>query len=462
MASILIVDDEAGLRMVLGALLQQHGHVIAEAPTGEDAVELCRTQAFDIALLDVTLPGQSGVETLKLLLQRDDAPTGIMMTAHGSIRSAVDAMRAGAFDYLTKPFDNEELVFVVERAIEQRRLRSEVRLLRAELETRYGFTEIVGISPAIRRVFQIMDRVAKTDETVLILGESGTGKELVARAIHRRGRRAAGPFVAVNCSAIPSTLVEAEFFGHERGAFTDAKDARPGKFELANRGSIFLDEIGDLPLDAQAKLLRVLQEREVTRLGSGRPTRVDVRVLAATNKDLRAESKRGRFREDLLYRLDVVSIPLPPLRERPEDLPVLIDHLLGALTEELRVDVKTVAPEARGLLMAYDWPGNIRELQNALRRALVMAEGHTLRAIDLPATIRGGSDSGGAVQSGDRMSLTDAVTRAVERVERGLIISTLAECGGNRSHTAETLGINRKTLFTKMRQYELAAHDEVE
>lgn len=462
MASILIVDDEAGLRMVLGALLQQHGHVITEAPSGEDAVELCKGQTFDIALLDVTLPGQSGVETLKHLLRRDDPPTGIMMTAHGSIRSAVDAMRAGACDYLTKPFDNEELVFVVERALEQRRLRSEVRMLRAELETRYGFTEIVGISPAIRRVFQIMDRVAKTDETVLILGESGTGKELVARAIHRRGRRSAGPFVAVNCSAIPSTLVEAEFFGHERGAFTDAKDARPGKFELANRGSIFLDEIGDLPLDAQAKLLRVLQEREVTRLGSGKATRVDVRVLAATNKDLRAESKRGRFREDLLYRLDVVSIPLPALRERPEDLPVLIDHLLGALTEELRVDGKTVSPEARGLLMAYDWPGNIRELQNAVRRALVMAEGPTLRAIDLPATIRGGLDSGGAVESGDRMSLTDAVTRAVERVERGLIVYTLAECGGNRSHTAETLGINRKTLFTKMKQYELAPFDEVE
>jgi DNA-binding NtrC family response regulator len=392
---------------------------------------------------------------------KDDAPAGIMMTAHGSIRSAVDAMRVGAFDYLTKPFDNDELLIVVERALEQRRLRSEVTLLRGELEARYGFTDIVGISPAMRRVFQAMDKVAKTDETVLILGESGTGKELVARALHRRGTRSRGPFLAVNCSAIPATLVESEFFGHERGAFTDAKDARPGKFELAHRGTIFLDEIGDLPLEAQAKLLRALQERQVTRVGSNKVIDLDVRVIAATHKDLRTAVANGTFREDLFYRLEVLPIHLPPLRERPEDLPVLFEHLMRTFASELKVTAKGVSPEARALLAGYDWPGNIRQLQNVVRHVLVFGEGPVVRAVDLPADVRG--VDGELPSSGDaNLSLADAVARSVARVERGLIVSTLAECDGSRSRAADRLGINRKTLFTKMKLYGLTPLDEDE
>lgn len=458
MASILLVDDEPRLRDVLMMLLRQHGHVVTPEASGEEALAATAAQNFDIVLLDVALPGISGIDVMHKLSQRDDAPTGIMMTAHGSIRSAIDAMRVGAFDYLTKPFDNEELLLTINRAVEQRRLRSEVELLRQELEGRYGFNEIVGVSPAMRRVFQMMDKVAKTDETVLILGESGTGKELVARALHRRGSRARGPFIAVNCSAIPATLVESEFFGHERGAFTDAKEARPGKFELAHNGTIFLDEIGDLPLDAQAKLLRVLQERKVTRLGSGKVIDVNVRVIAATHRDLRLAARTGAFRQDLLYRLDVLPIPLPPLRERAADLPILIDHLVDSLSEELKTAVTSVSAEARTLLMSYAWPGNIRELQNALRRALVLADGQVLRAADLPATIRGLDDE--AAHSEERLSLMDAVSRAVDRLERGLISAALAECRGNRSQTAESLGINRKTLFTKMKQYGLSDVDD--
>jgi DNA-binding NtrC family response regulator len=455
MAAILLVDDEPRLRGILTMLLRQHGHTIVEAESGEQALEVGKSQEFDIALVDVALPGMSGIDVMKQFAAKDDAPAGIMMTAHGSIRSAVDAMRVGAFDYLTKPFDNDELLIVIDKALEQRRLRSEVALLRQELETRYGFSDMVGISPAMRQVFQMMEKIARTDETVLILGESGTGKELVARALHRRGARAKGPFIAVNCSAVPATLVESEFFGHERGAFTDAKDARAGKFELAHRGTIFLDEIGDLPMEAQAKLLRVLQERKVTRLGSGKVIDVDVRVIAATHRDLRSAVKSGAFREDLLYRLDVVPIRLPPLRERTEDIPVLLDHLVETFASELQSAVKSVSAEARALMVGYDWPGNIRELQNAVRRALVLAEGPVLRAADLPATIRGLDEAGPAGETG-RLSLGFQVTRSVERIERGLIVAALAECRGNRQQTAELLGINRKTLFTKMKQYGLS------
>jgi len=459
MANILLVDDEPRLRQVLAMFLKQHGHTVTEAESGEQALSQIQSQPFDIALLDVAMPGIGGIEALRQFCSRDDAPTGVMMTAHGSIRSAVDAMRVGAFDYLTKPFDNDEMLIVIERALEQRRLRTEVKRLRLELEGRYGFVDIVGISPAMRRVFQVMEKVARTDETVLILGQSGTGKELVARALHRRGTRAKGPFVAVNCSAIPATLVESEFFGHERGAFTDAKESRPGKFENAHRGTIFLDEIGDLPLEAQAKLLRVLQERKVTRLGSSTAVDVDVRVIAATHRDLRAEAKTGSFRQDLLYRLDVLPIPLPSLKERPEDLPVLIDHMVQSIASELQSNVKSVSAEARALLAAYDWPGNIRELQNALRHAMVMAEGQMLRAVDLPATIRG-IDEGAAGTDESPTTLADSVARAVERLERGLIVSALAECRGSRTQTAMRLGINRKTLFTKLKKYGLAESDD--
>jgi DNA-binding NtrC family response regulator len=401
----------------------------------------------------------SGLETLKTLRDRDPNVMCIMITAFGTIRSAIDATRSGAFDYLTKPFDNDELLVAVDRALDNRRLTGELTLLRAELETRYGFNDIVGISPSMREVFREMAHIAPTQATVLILGESGTGKELVARAIHRQSARSKGPFLAVNCSAIPSTLVEAEFFGAERGAYTDAKESRPGRFEQAHGGTLFLDEVGDLPLEAQAKLLRVLQEREVTRLGSGRSIKVDVRVLAATNKNLRTAVTKGLFREDLLYRLDVLTLNLPPLRDRGSDVSLLVDHLVDRLCRELGVAAKTVSPEAQRLLLTYDWPGNIRELENTLRRAIVLAEDSVICGHDLPGRIRGAAEQ---EPFNPAATLAQVVEGVVARVERGMIQATLAEMGGSRVQTAERLGINRKTLFKKLKLYGLAASDEIE
>ena len=461
MARILIVDDEPRIRRVLSMLLDDQGHEVTDVQTGEAAVEVGERFPFDLGLIDLSLPGIDGLTTFRRLRERDPKLSAIVMTAYGSIPSAVEAMRAGAFDYLTKPFDNEELLIAVRRALEVRSLSEEVETLRAELTRTYGFEEIVGISRPMQEIFRLMAKMAGTDATVLILGESGTGKELVARAIHRRGARAPGPFVAVNCSAIPATLVESEFFGHERGAFTDAKEARPGRFEQAHGGTLFLDEVGDLPFEAQAKLLRVLEQREVTRLGGRRAIPVDVRVIAATNKDLEAGIERGEFREDLYWRLNVLGVRLPPLRERGEDLPLLIDHLFERLTRELDSRVTSMAPEARRLLLAHDWPGNVRELQNTMRRAVILADGDTLQVRDLPLRIRGAAGSG---PNGSREALTlaEAVGRATERVERQLIQATLLEHGGNQTTAAEVLGINRRTLYTKMRLYGLAGPENGE
>ncbi|RPJ84580.1 MAG: sigma-54-dependent Fis family transcriptional regulator [Acidobacteria bacterium] len=332
--------------------------------------------------------------------------------------------------------------------------------LRTELETRYGFSEIIGLSPRMQEVFRMMAKVARVDATVLITGESGTGKELVARAIHRRSARCSGPFVAVNCSAIPDTLVESEFFGSERGAFTDARESRAGKFETAHSGSLFLDEIGDLALDAQAKLLRVLQERQVTRLGGTRSRSVDVRVICATNRNLEQAVSRGEFREDLYWRINVVNIKLPPLRDRKDDLPLLIDHFLDHFNKELGLAVKTIGRDARALLQAYDWPGNVRELENTLCRAMILCECSRLSVHDLPPRIRGESEVAESSPGGEpSLKLSDAVSQMTERIERTLIVSRLAQLRGSRTATAQSLGVSRKTLFNKMRQYGLA-HDE--
>jgi two-component system, NtrC family, response regulator AtoC len=456
MARVLIVDDEPGIRRVLSLFLSGHGHAVVEAASGEEAIELSSRTGFDAVLLDLSLGGMTGLETLKQLRDRDAALACIVITAHGNIRNAVDAIRAGAVDFLTKPFDNDQLLLSLDQAMTMRRLAAEVESLRAALETRYGFNEIVGISGAMQHVFRMMDRFAASQDSVLIEGESGTGKELVARAIHRRSTRANGPFITVNSAAIPQTLIEAEFFGVERGAYTDARESRPGRFELAHGGTLFLDEVGDLPLEAQAKLLRVLQNHEVSRLGSGKVLRVNVRVIAATNKNLEAEIRRERFREDLYYRLAVLTVRLPPLRERSEDLPLLIDYFIEAMARESQVSAKTLAAEVKRLLLAYHWPGNVRELENTLRRALALSDGPGIRAIDLPARIRGQSAGRPELATG-RTTLGQAVAAAVERVERALIQDALSEHGGSRTAAAESLGINRKTLFNKMKGYGMVA-----
>ena len=459
---ILVVDDEKQIRRIVSVLLQERDYEVAEASCGEEALRLQTDFEPALVLLDLSMPGMDGLQTLQELMKTVPAPEVVMMTAFGTIRSAVEAMRLGAFDYLSKPFDNDALLLTIERALERRRLSHEVEALRTELESRYGFSEIIGLSSQMQDVFRMMAKVAKVDATVLITGESGTGKELVARAIHRRSSRCSGPFVAVNCSAIPETLVESEFFGAQKGAFTDARESRPGKFEMAHHGTLFLDEIGDLALDAQAKLLRVLQERQITPLGATRSRSVDVRVIAATNRNLEQAVARGEFREDLYWRINVVNIQLPPLRDRREDLPLLVDHFLDHFNREFGLTVKTIAKDAKALLFAYDWPGNVRELENTLCRAMVLCECTTLSVPDLPPRIRGESETGdwsGSPVDQGQVKLAEAVNQMTERLEKTIIVSRLAKLRGNRTSTAQSLGVSRKTLFNKMRQYGLT-HDE--
>lgn len=456
MSKVLIVDDEQQIRSILALMLRERGFEVAEAESGDEALRITDSIQPDIVLLDINLPGTNGLETLRQLLAKNNKLTVIMMTAYATIRSAVEAIREGAFDYLTKPFDNDELLLTIDRALALHRLSNEVEELRAELSTRYGFNEIVGISPRLQGVFRTITKVAAVDATVLIEGESGTGKELVARAIHRRSHRAGKPFVAVNCGAIPPTLFEAEFFGHQRGAFTDAHEARSGRFEQAQGGTLFLDEISDLSLEAQVKLLRALQEREVTRLGSHTPIKVDVRVVTATNKDLKAAVEGGAFRQDLYWRLNVVKITLPSLRERSEDVPLIVDHLLARFSNELGVTARAISPEALRLLQSYQWPGNIRELENTLCSAMIMCDGKVIKPSDLPPRIRGEKEvAGNGTGELDRSTLAGAVRDVTENIEKMLITSRLAEMNYNRTATADSLGISRKTLFNKMRQYGL-------
>jgi DNA-binding NtrC family response regulator len=462
MARVLIVDDEPQIRRILLLMLAKHGFETAQACSGEEAVEIREKFKPDVVLLDVSMPGMNGLETLQVLIEQDKQVSVIMITAYGTIRSAVEAIRLGAFDYLTKPFDNDELIFIINRALEMRNLSKEVEDLRGELAARYGFNEIVGISPSLQMVFRAMIKVASVDATALIEGESGTGKELIARAIHRRSHRKSGPFVAVNCGAIPQSLFEAEFFGYERGAFTDARESRPGRFEQAQGGTLFLDEVGDLPLDSQVKLLRALQDREVTRLGGSRALKLDFRVIAATNIDMETAVEQGRFREDLYWRLNVVKLVMPGLRQRREDIPLIVDHMLKRFNSELGLQVVSITPEARRLLSLYDWPGNVRELENAICSAMIMCEGNTVQVSDLPARVRGEIDdqpSQPQLQGSSKLTLANAVREATEKVEKMMIISRLAEMNGNRTATAESLGISRKSLFNKIIQYNLAPEE---
>ncbi len=451
---ILVVDDEPAIRRMLKLLLTGKGHRVSEAGDGADALAAVGREAPDVILLDLQLPGRTGVEVLPELVEAAPAARVVMMTAHGTIASAVAAMRAGAWDYLTKPFDNDELLARLARIEEVARLNHEVSTLRAELESRYGLDELVGSSPRMAHVFATIRKVAPLDATVLIQGESGTGKELVARAIHRISPRGRGPFVAVNCGAVPPTLMEDTFFGHVRGAFTDARAERAGLLEQAAGGTLFLDEVGDLPLESQASLLRVLQERTFTRIGGQRELAADFRLIGATNADLEEEVAERRFREDLYWRLNVISLRVPPLRERPEDLPALVDHLVALRAEELGIPARGVAPAALEVLRRYPWPGNVRELENTLYRALVMAEGDEIAVPDLPPRLRGPSPAG-APPTGDERPLEQLVAEMVERLEASIIRDRLREHGWNRTRTAESLGMSRKTLFNKMQRYRI-------
>ncbi len=452
---ILIIDDEDTIREVFSALLKEKNYSVEEAETGNQGIEIARRFHPDIILLDMNLPDISGMEVLSFVKESSIPAEVIIITAYGTIKNAVEATRLGAYDYLQKPVDNEELLLVVFRALEVKRLQREVEELRSELSSRYRFSNIIGTSSRMNSIFQMMAKISRVEGTVLITGESGTGKELVARAIHYNSSRSGKSFVVVNCGAIPKDLIESEFFGHIKGAFTDAKTEKTGKFELANHGTIFLDEIGDLSPEAQVKLLRAIGEKEIVKLGGTKTIPIDVRVIAATNQNLEELVRQGQFREDLYWRLAVLSLNLPPLRDRKEDISLLCEYLIKKFNKSLNKRIKDVSGEGMELLKSYSWPGNVRELESVLYEAMVLSDGVWIDVEDLPARIAERENHEPDLSADLGKTLQEAVLQITESVERKMIRRTLKETGGNRTQAAKKLGISRKTLFNKMTQYEL-------
>ena len=445
---ILIVDDEKNYLVVLDALLGEAGYEVATANSGARALAVLEEEEPDLVVTDMRMPRMSGLELIREIKQKSPDLPVIVMTAFGTVENAVEAMKSGAVDYIMKPFENQELLLTVDKALKLRRLLTQNRLLREEVRKGHGFGEIVGDSKAMRQVYELVEKVAATKATVLITGESGTGKELIARAIHARSPRAEEAFVAVNCMALSETLLESELFGHENGAFTGAVGRRKGRFELAHQGTLFLDEVGEIAPSLQVKLLRVLQERTFERVGGGQPISVDVRIVTATNRDLAAGVAEGRFREDLFYRLNVVRLELPPLRERKDDLPALVAHFVRRYAAEVGRPTPQVSREAMARIYDYAWPGNVRELENALERAVIMA-GTQIAAGDLPLEVRPGREAAGAPELPQHMGITEAV----EDLERRMIERALAEHGGVAAHAAEALGITKSNLAYKMKKY---------
>jgi DNA-binding NtrC family response regulator len=445
--SILLIDDDDSLRRVMEFSLTEAGHTVRTAKSGEEGLQLFENHAFDAVVTDITMPGMSGMEVLAKIQGRDPSLPVIIITAYGTIESAVLAMKQGAFDYITKPFNRDELLLTLDKAFKMRRLEKENVELRAEVKGRYSFNGIIGSSENIRKVLEMAGRVAASDASVLITGESGTGKELLARGTHYNSPRAKGTFVAVNCAAIPETLIESELFGHVKGSFTGAVKDKEGKFELADNGTLFLDEIADLRIDLQAKILRALQEREVDRVGGGKPIPVDVRVIAATNKDIDRAVKEGRFREDLYYRLSVITLHMPPLRERRDDVPLLAGHFLKKFNKgpDVRIDA-----EALSALSSYGWPGNVRELENVIERASVLKRGDVITRAELPEKL-----------VKEKKGVEDIILNlpeegiSLEDLEKSLIVKALEQHTGNQTRAAEYLGITRPTLIYRMEKYGL-------
>jgi DNA-binding NtrC family response regulator len=459
-ANILVVEDERAIGIALRGLLQREGYEVTTATSGDEALRLLEGTRYDLVLTDLALGrGPSGMDVLAAARARQPEAPVVMITAHGNEKVAVDAMKHGAEDYVPKPFDNDELRLVVRRALEKTRLVREHRLLLERCERAYGFGTIVGSGPAMERVFSTIAKVAETDLGVLVRGESGTGKELVAEALHQRSARAARPFVAVNCAAISRELVESELFGHEKGAFTGADGRRVGKFEAAAGGTIFLDEIGDMPLETQAKVLRVLQERRLERVGGNQPIALDVRVVAATHRDLEAEVEAGRFREDLYYRLRVVTIELPPLRERRQDLPALAERFLTQVAERLGRPKKTLSAAALRALDAHGWPGNVRELRNVIEQAAVLADAPEIEADDIQVGRRRGPPRGRAEAAVIDLPFAEAKRQTIEEFERAYLVRALEAHEGNISRTAEAIGMVRQSLQQKLRELGIRARD---
>ena len=459
---ILIVDDEAQNREFLKDILGREEYEIEMAVDGKDAVQKISQDFFHIVLTDLMMPALDGLGVIRWLVKHKPDTIGILFTGYGSIKTAVEAMRIGAFDYLTKPFKAEEIVIVVQKAVEHLRLRQENVLLKQQLKTQNRIDNMVGTSDKMQKVFDLIGKIAATDSTILILGESGTGKELVAKAIHYNSLRATCPFVPVNCGAIPEELLESELFGHEKGAFTGAFRLRIGRFELANSGTIFLDEISEMSPNLQVKLLRVIQEREFERVGGVKPIKIDVRIIAATNKNLEEEVAQGRFREDLYYRLNVIPIHLPPLRDRTEDIPILIRHFLEKFHNQRPVAVKDFSRKAISCLMRYKWPGNVRELENLVERMTVLCDGNEVELSDLPDKIMTGSIQ--AVACIPQIELPEEgidLSTAVSDFEKSIILQALNKSNWVKNRAAKLLKVNRTTLVEKIKKQRLENPTEV-
>jgi DNA-binding NtrC family response regulator len=445
---VLIADDEKNMRWVLSQALDAEGYEIVEAADGKEALAAVAEQEPDLMVLDHKMPAPDGMEVLRRIRAKGHRFPVIMLTAHGNVQTAVEAMKAGASEYLTKPFDLDELKLSIEKALHLGELAAEVDRLREEIDRDWDVEGIVAADPKMLEVLETVAKVAPTSATVMLYGESGTGKELVARALHRRSERAAKPFVSVSAGALPETLLESELFGYEKGAFTGAMTAKPGRFELANGGTIFLDEIGDITPGVQVKLLRVLQERTFERLGGTRSIEVDVRVISATNRDLQQLIADGTFREDLFYRLNVVPITIPPLRKRPGDIPLLVAHFL----EKMHAKGRTISPEAMRALLEYQWPGNVRELENAIERVAILAHGDVIELDDLPSEVRAGVI---VCDAGARCFVLPEAGVDLEEVELDLVRQALERAGGSVPKAAKLLGLTTKTLEARMQKYGL-------
>src|ERR1017187_10075776 len=455
MPILLIVEDEAKMRRLLELNLAEEGYTVLTAADAEAGLNILRQEKIDLVVTDLKLPGMNGLEFLQVVKRTHATLPVVVMTAYGTVETAVEAMKVGASDYVLKPFGMEEIKLILRKELDVHRLREENRSLREALGERYPFRNIVAYSQKMQEVLATVERVAPTNSTVLLGGESGVGKDLIARAIHEKSRRASGPFVKVNCTAIPENLLESELFGYERGAFTGAATSKPGKFELADKGTLFLDEIGDVPPAIQVKLLRVLQEREFERLGGTRTIKVDVRLLAATNRDLRAALEDGTFREDLYYRLNVVPIDIPPLREHKEDIPGLANLFLARFAKDSGKPVESITPEAMQILVNYHWPGNVRELQNIIERACALAKGTVLKVEDIHLDVRPARTANGTGNF-----LPEGMT--LEQWEDEMIRESLRRANGNKSQAARLLGLSRNALRYRLSKIGIADEGERE
>jgi len=451
MSTVLVIDDEKNYLVVLEDLLGDEGHEVLTASSGNEGLDIIRATPVDTVLTDIKMPGMSGIELFEEIRNIDPDLPVILMTAFAEVDQAVDAMKRGALDHIQKPFDNKEIKKAVARGVEKRSLMKNIRRLETELGTLWG--NIIGKSKAIQKVFAIMKKVADTPTTVLISGESGTGKELIARGLHNASSRSEAPFVPVNCAAVPENLLESELFGYEKGAFTGANSLKQGKFEFADGGSLFLDEVGEMTVGLQVKFLRVLQEQEFQRIGGNKDIKVDVRIIAATNKDLKEEVEAGRFREDLFFRLNVVHIEVPPLRERRDDIPSLVAHFLKRFSEKLGGATKDLEPDVTSALYRYSWPGNVRELQNVIERAVVLSKGGSVTPEDLPPEIRESPEIGEGLDT--LISWQKGLSDTLDAIEERMIRQALEKAGNVQAQAAKTLGVSRSNLQYKMKKYGL-------